>query len=46
MVLASFWKSIDDYDACTIFHQMQEDGLSYLDCKELGSIVQSILQDC
>lgn len=42
MVLSSFLNSFNDYDACTIFAQLQEGGLSYLAHKELGLIVKSI----
>ena len=40
--MASVLNYFDDYDACIVCHQLQENGLSHLACQELGLIVQNI----
>jgi len=42
VVLSSLLNSFDDYDDCTIFHQLQEGGSSCLARMERGSIVHRI----
>lgn len=42
VVLTSPLNSFHDYDACTVFHELQEIGLSHLSYDEVGLVVQII----
>lgn len=45
VVMASILNYFNDYDDCTICHQLQENSLSHLNCEEVGSVVQIIRRD-
>lgn len=45
VVLTFLLNSFDDYDACTVCHQLQENGLSHSASEEVDSIVQIIRKD-